>query len=349
MCPALTRSTCDAGCAIDLVGTGKTMGVELPSLGLNDCLSAFFWREVDLDVGAVELFADPDFNGTRTTIFLSEWSPDTVHPVNRWWLENKISSMRWRSLDRQEVEFFNHIDGSGEAFRNATGYSSIKQINFLKDIRVDDCLSSFSWRPLNPKKEVVHLLNVQPETDNSQTWFSAVQRIENNSPTELSREVTFEFGQEEEISITTTDSFANSITASITREVGVDGPVTANASFSMEVSFSYEHSTERSKTFTQSLSLSTTETLVAPAFSTVTAYLAAQIAQMPARDYTTTVDRWYEQPVRNSELDPSNGWYKRTENIKLTIKGGLASSIQSHVDAVPLPGHEADASQRNAA
>lgn len=32
---------------------------------MSDCVSAFFWRLVDLDLGAIELFDDSDFNGNR--------------------------------------------------------------------------------------------------------------------------------------------------------------------------------------------------------------------------------------------------------------------------------------------
>ncbi len=55
----------DCGQCIDLVGNGQTQGVDLGALGQNDNLSAFFWRTVDLDMGAIELFSDFEFGGNR--------------------------------------------------------------------------------------------------------------------------------------------------------------------------------------------------------------------------------------------------------------------------------------------
>jgi len=66
------------GRCVDLVGTGKTESVNLMSINLNECLSGFSWRKVDLDRGAAGLFADTNFNGDRMTIFLGQWPSATV-------------------------------------------------------------------------------------------------------------------------------------------------------------------------------------------------------------------------------------------------------------------------------
>lgn len=331
------------GGAVDLVGTGKTEGVDLTALRVNDILSAFFWRKVDPNSGAIELFEDSEFRGKRSTLFLSEWSPNSVHSLADWWLQDTISSIRWTSLDRQEVELFNNADGSGAAYQNITGYSNTREIANLKDIRINDDLSSFRWRPLNPRKEVVNMFELRPESSNNTTWFSTERLVDNDSPTELAEEVTFEFDKEEEISITTSDTYTTGITASASH---TRGPEAASTTISVEVSFSYEHTTEESHTVTRSMSLTTTETVIVPPYSIVTAYLAAQIAEMPATEFKTTAERWYDEPVRNGVLDPDNNWYKRTEAVTLTVKGGLASSIHSYVKAEPLPGHEADDTRR---
>lgn len=331
------------GGAVDLVGTGKTEGVDLTALHINDALSAFFWRKVDLDVGAIELFADSRFRGMRSTLFLCEWSKDEVHSLAGWWLQDKISSIRWKSLDRQEVDLFNNADGSGAAYQNITGYSSTDEIADLKDIRINDALSSFRWRPLNPKKEVVHLFEVRPESSNNTTWLSTEQQATNYNSGELQKELTFEFEKDEEISISTTDTFATGVTASASRTLG---PEASSTTLSIEVSFSYEHTTEETHTYSKSISLTTTETVTVPPHSLLTAYLAAQIAEMPPTEFKTTAERWYDQQVRNSELDPSNGWYKRTEQVTLSVQGGLASSIHSYVKTEPLPGYEPDDTRR---
>jgi len=73
MVPPNARLRC-----VDLVGTGKTESVNLMSINLNECLSGFSWRKVDLDRGAAGLFADTNFNGDRMTIFLGQWPSATV-------------------------------------------------------------------------------------------------------------------------------------------------------------------------------------------------------------------------------------------------------------------------------
>lgn len=61
----------DAGRTLDLIGTGQTGGVDLDRLQMNDKISQFFWRTVDLNQGATELFDDQDFTNNRVTIYVS--------------------------------------------------------------------------------------------------------------------------------------------------------------------------------------------------------------------------------------------------------------------------------------
>lgn len=61
----------DAGRTLDLIGTGQTEGVDLDRLQMNDKISQFFWRTVDLNQGAIELFDDQDFTNNRVTICVS--------------------------------------------------------------------------------------------------------------------------------------------------------------------------------------------------------------------------------------------------------------------------------------
>jgi hypothetical protein len=68
----------DAGHTVDLVGTGQTEGVNLDQLRMNDKISQFFWREVDLNLGAIEIFDDQDFTGNRVTICTSLPIPDVL-------------------------------------------------------------------------------------------------------------------------------------------------------------------------------------------------------------------------------------------------------------------------------
>ncbi|RXH06152.1 hypothetical protein [Bradyrhizobium vignae] len=59
-----------SGCGrcVDLVGTGKTEAVDLRAVNMNDCVSSFFWPEVDLNLGAIELFDDAGSFASSTTV-----------------------------------------------------------------------------------------------------------------------------------------------------------------------------------------------------------------------------------------------------------------------------------------
>jgi hypothetical protein len=68
------------GKCVDLVGTDKEESVDLEPLHMADCLEGFFFREVDLKIGAFELWdhrkqdmSSQDYElGVHQTIFLSE-------------------------------------------------------------------------------------------------------------------------------------------------------------------------------------------------------------------------------------------------------------------------------------
>lgn len=76
------------GRTVELVGTGKTEAVDLTRVYMTTCVKGFWWQEVDLSIGAVEIF-----NGNRSrivktqayhrqTIFLSEWAPGVIYSFN---------------------------------------------------------------------------------------------------------------------------------------------------------------------------------------------------------------------------------------------------------------------------
>ena len=170
----------DCGQTVDLVGTGQTQGVDLGAIGMNDMLSAFFWRNVDLDMGAIELFENDNFNGVRklkcpsqrlwplklqrltprccigATIFLSEWSPNTWNSIDSWWLQDAITSIRWHSLnDRQTAALSDNSDGSGNQYDNIKGFGLTKEVANFGDFGVNDVFSAFRWNAVNPVKEII--------------------------------------------------------------------------------------------------------------------------------------------------------------------------------------------------
>jgi hypothetical protein len=146
----------DCGTVFDVVGTGKTEAIELAPNNAEDLMALFFWRTVDLNMGAIELFADNDFWGRHHTIFLSEWAPGIVHSLRGWTMNNDIGSIRWKTLsDRQTVTLYDGEDGSGSSYSNIKGWGSFKELAKMSDVRFDDRVSSFRWDSIVPAKEII--------------------------------------------------------------------------------------------------------------------------------------------------------------------------------------------------
>lgn len=115
--PPADLSNC--GRCVDLVGTGETVSLDLGDVNMNDCVSSWFWRDVDLSLGAIELFEDANYTGNYATVFLSEWTPTDVHSIAEWYLQDRISSVRWRSLfDRQDATLYKDV-GGGDTYDNS--------------------------------------------------------------------------------------------------------------------------------------------------------------------------------------------------------------------------------------
>jgi hypothetical protein len=323
------------GRCVDLVGTGKTEAVNLVAVNMNDCVSSFFWRKVDLDLGAIELFEDDNFQGGRSTLFLSEWNTGTVYSLSEWWLQDKISSIRWKMLkDRQTAQFFDNADGSGSNYSNVKGYGDIKEIASLRDIRLNDCISSFRWDEINPKKEVIAPFEVKSSTGSDA--ISLTSTVNGTNKTSLSQPVTVSLNDTESqtVTVSTTDTFATGIKASFSQKFSAVGN---EKSWSVEVSFSYTRTQQKTTSQTQTIGLSLSEVINAPPNTNYSATLEVTIGKIPATVFSTTATRWYDQPVTGGEVDPSNnGWYKRVEPITVTISGGLVANTSVKIEATPI-------------
>jgi len=330
----------DCGATADLVGTGESVGVDLTKIGLNDKVSQFVWRAVSLELGALELWEHSEYQGNKLTIFLSEWSSGDVHSIGTWNLQDKITSMKWRTLnDRQTVDLFDNSDGTGDSYQNVKGWGDTKEISNLKDIRMNDKISSFRWNPVLPKKEVIAPFHIN--TNSASSGFkglTATQAGTNDSTATQSIVLNITNTTAQSVSTTTTDTFVTGIKSnfSYTSKASPAG-VGTDWSWSVELSFSYTRTNTVQKTITDTVALSVSQTTNIPASSTFEATLLVKIGQLPETTYHTTAERWYELPLTGSVADPSNnGWYKRVEPVHVLISGGLAASTELTVKSQPI-------------
>jgi len=324
------------GRCIDLVGTGQTVGVNLIECNMNDCVSSFYFRTVNLNLGAIELFDDWDYKGGRTTIFLSDWPPGKVHSLLNWWISDRASSARWQTLnDRQTVSLYDNTDASGRSYDNIKGWGETKQIPKLGDVSFSDCISAFRWDGLVPKKEVIEKFTLDIALDPANTTdLQHVDSGTNKSTASQQRTVTLRKKSAQSVTVTSTETHVAGVKVTADTEYTA-GP--AKGKLSVELSYEYTNSSEKSETVTNELDLEVSDQITVPPNTNWTCTLVVQLGNVPPTAFTTKAVRWYDQPVNGGTEDPANNnWFKRTEDVTGTIRGGLRGAFKSHFEATPI-------------
>ncbi|KAM0150459.1 hypothetical protein ACHAPG_008803 [Botrytis cinerea] len=336
------------GTCVDLVGTGKTEACSLVPLGLNDQLSMFFWRTVDLNMGAIELFDAINFTGRRSTIFLSEWQPGVCHSITNWQLQDSISSVRWKTLqDRQTAILYDGDDTPQYAgyaqFANIKGWGSTKECADLPQLFMNDCVSSFKWNSINPVKEIIEPLKITTGSASNTSGLTSNNTGINDSDASQNVTVAIKNSTSQTVTVQTSDQHVTGVssTFSQTFSSGSKGIVESETQWSITVSYSYTHTETNSRSETKTVELSIEQVATAPPRTSYVATLLVIIGQLPAAEYSTTAQRWYVDPVSGGKADKdNNGWYKRIEDVKLTLVGSLASTASTSIKTTDLPGYK---------
>lgn len=324
-----------AGCGrtVDLVGTGETQGVNLMLCGFNDTMSAWFWRKVDLDLGAIELYEHPGYTGSRTVIFLSDWSSGKIHSMGGWFMDNLSSSAKWHTLDDRVTCTIWKDEGSGDR-KVLAEFNKTRQLDDLYRGGLNDMISYFDWRGLPPKKEVIKPFQIPLVVDMSNAKsFTATSSHENETELEQSFEVKLEWSAVESLTVSTTDSHrvGFSMTSTYTAEAGLEGLGKVTSSLSMTLSYDYTNTQTTEKSTAQTTSTTLTKTFRAAPHKSTVGTVTVRVGTVPPTSFETTARRWYDMPLSGSQLDPNQkGWYVRDEIVKGTLEGGLRATVESH-------------------
>lgn len=333
-----------AGRCVDLVGTGQTEGFSLIDCNMNDCVSAFFWRNVDLDLGAVVLFEGANFSGNRSILFFSEWPSYTLTSIQGWYLDDKVSSIRWDQLhDRQQVYFYNNTDGSGSSYNNVKGWGSFTEISDLGTVGFNDAMSSFKWVGLAPVKEIIDPINMDLtfSVDDTQS-LSQTTTFTNQGSVQQAFVASFSDSQSQTLTVSSTETVVTGFEVNYTESWKVSekvGDVGAEegGSLSLKLTQTYTNSQTQTTSQTTTVQLSFSENITAPPNCVTNATLIAKLGTIEPTTYTTTAHRWYDQPVTGSVQDSTNNnWWKRDETITGQISGGLAGQTDVQVTTSPL-------------
>ena len=137
----------NVGQVADLVGTGRTEAVDLAQIDMCNTVASFFWRTVDLDKGAIELYSEPGFKGNRTMLFLSEWEKGALHSLADWVIEDQLGSVRWTRLSgTQYCDLYQHSDGVGGRYpRLKVAPTGLNEAADIAQRTVNDMVCSFRW------------------------------------------------------------------------------------------------------------------------------------------------------------------------------------------------------------
>ncbi|KAA8565164.1 hypothetical protein EYC84_010905 [Monilinia fructicola] len=291
-------------------------------------------------VGAVELFADGGYTGRRTTIFLSEWESGKVQSFRNWGMNNTCSSLRWHTLgDRQTVTLYDGEDGNGTSYSNIKGWGSIKEVPYMWEVRFNDCISSFRWDRIVPKKEIIAPFNIMANGASSSSGLTAVSEGVNRSSHVQPVVIELKNSDSQTITVETSDQHVAGIssTFSQTFAAGAEGIATSSTQWSVSLNYSYTRTDTSTRSETKTVELNVSQTFNAPPHSRYKGTLLVTIGKIPPTEYVTTAQRWYEEPVAGSQMDASNNnWYKRTEEVRLNLSGSLASRTFVDMESTPL-------------
>lgn len=84
--------------------------------------------------------------------------------MDRWWINDRTTSLRWKSLDRESVELFDNPDGRGESFNRIMGGGETQEVRKLQDFGFNDRITAFRWSNIKPIHSVVQPVMIA-ETD----------------------------------------------------------------------------------------------------------------------------------------------------------------------------------------
>ncbi|CAD6439836.1 ec95a42f-2efe-4242-9a4e-ccd9845474eb [Sclerotinia trifoliorum] len=247
--------------------------------------------------------------------------------------------MRWHSMkDRQMAVVYDGADGTGSSYSNIKGWG-IKEVPYMWDVRFDDCISSFKWNSIVPKKEIIEPFNVMASNSSNAFGLTAVNEGVNNSSEVQAISVSLNNSTAQTTTVETSDQHVVGVSASFTQtaSAGVEGVASTSTSWTVAVNYSYTRTDTRSTSETKTIDLNITQAVNAPARTRYKATLLVTIGRLPATEYITTAQRWYSEPVTGGVIDPSNNnWYKRTEDVRINISGSLACTTNVNIQATPL-------------
>ncbi|MDC0721427.1 hypothetical protein [Nannocystis bainbridge] len=327
-----------AGKVLDLIGDGAEHEVRLSDYGMNDCVSAFWWRQVDLSQGYMELYDDADCRGQHTTIFIAEFPVNSEpYNVDGWQVDDKLSSVRWMGMaDTIVVILYDHADGTGSSFSNINNGDG--ECLKLSAYSFNDKTSSFKVTRLKAVKEeikqvVIH--NVEPY-NTSQTQLKSDGKV-NGENTTAKVDCTYTATVTETTSVTVTES--HTIGAALQYTYQWRRTPGSDQGWDLTLGMTYDYTKEQSNTNSTSktIGLSFSQEYEVPPKSTWHFLWIASIGSVDEK-FTATAIRWYDMPLKGTVLD--GGLFMREETLTGMFTGVMYLDNYSDFSTKPIESAE---------
>ncbi|NJK33013.1 MAG: hypothetical protein HC927_11705 [Deltaproteobacteria bacterium] len=318
-----------AGKVCDLIGDGQEHEIDLRQYNMNDCVSAFVWRDVDPSQGYVTLYENSNFAGARTSLFLSEWPSGNPQSMDGWYIEDKASSIEWHDkLDTLNMTLYENQDGSGKYYANIIGRNG--SIADLKTVGFNDMATSFELSRLIPEKEIIQEVNINDITPQSISTTTLVLREgENASNNPYPLDFTYSDAVTEATSVTVTDTHSAGGALEYSYEWKT---LKGDNSLTLQLSYNYEHSESNTKSMETSQAVSTSDHPTADPQSLWLYKWLSETGKVDVK-FDAKATRWYKQPVDGGV--PDQGLYKRDEIIPGSFKGTMLMRTYSKFENPP--------------
>ncbi|AEI62865.1 hypothetical protein [Corallococcus macrosporus] len=338
------------GETVDLVGTGTPQLVDLDAIYMGDKLSSFFWRQVDLNQGAIELFEEFDYKGSRTLLFISEWADEERHALNGWYIEDRLSSVRWSTLDDTVVvrlfETRKKEEG-GRSFNEIHGAGKVKEIPDLTRHDFDNVLSSFLWTRIIPERAVIKSFKIKfDETnfeDGSVKNYTVIQEGLNDSPVDQPGKISLSHEISETVTLTISDEHRVGAKFGFRHlsKAGV-GDAGTESEVTIELSYDYTHRDEKESSKTVTTVTALEQDFIKPRYSSFKCEMVAMVGRLKPTTFRTDVTRWYNQdlPGTVKEIDEvtRKTLYRRDEMLVGRIEGSFCYKVRLEIKSTPIPG-----------
>lgn len=331
----------EVGRTVDLIGDGTVCGKNLDNQDASDCLSAFFWRHVDLSRGRVIFYKDGSYKNFQQTIFIAEWAVNKAHNISKWAIHDRMSSVQWVDLDpRVIVELYDHTNGGGSSYRNIMRRAEpgvVEGIPSLGTYGMQDKVSSFKIVEQLPVVEEIDAI----EFDRRQFPRRSVTIDSKGSVQGTAAASTYI------ASVSTTWTETSTVSVAQSHSTGGQFGYTYSsgagsfAKHTVSVTLSYNYTNTRTDTASSSKAIEVSHHQSYPIppnhswkFKLMVVYDEIEVP------FTTQATRWYAQPLSGTVADstkvPNRTLYRRVEVVRGVLKGSFHFETTSSFVTTPL-------------